>query len=203
VGEHAVERALDAPRELIQHAQRAGAQQDVQADGEHAPFTTLQGVAQSLGIFEGHLAFWVCQASAAHIDQPGGLQLDQLVTEQLDDGGRLERMDMDAELNGLFEFDPRSQPAGADRARVTGDGHHARELIFEAQVVARNLHRRRRQQIRHRAPAEREAAFVCGQRLHLVGMRSGRTTRDTQHVLLRFHMAVGSRRANAERGVVV
>ena len=164
VRQHAVERALDAARQVVQHAWRAGAQQHVQADGEHPLLTPLQCVAQPLGVLEGYLALRVGQPSAAHVDQPRRLQLDQLVAQQLDHTGRLERVDVETDLQGMLELDERREPAGRDAARVADHDQHARVLVLESNVIARDAGRRRRQQVGQRACAEREAALFVRQR---------------------------------------
>ncbi len=159
VGEHAVERALDAPRQVVERAQGRRPQQHVQTDREDALLAALQGVAQPLGVLEGDLALGIGQPPAALVDQSRRLQLDQLVPEQLHDCRRGQRVDVQADFDRLLEVEQRLQPAGADDARVADDSEHARVLVLELQVVAGDLDRGRRDQVDQGAASPREPSL--------------------------------------------
>ncbi len=87
------------------------------------------------------------------------------MAKQLDNAGRVQRMNVKTDLDRVLELEQWREPAGRDRARVTDDDQHARILVFQAHVVARDLDRRRRQQVSQGAGATREAAFFARQRL--------------------------------------
>jgi hypothetical protein len=59
VGQHAVERGLDAVREVVERPARGGAHHDVQAHAEDALVAASQAVPQPLGVFERDLALGV------------------------------------------------------------------------------------------------------------------------------------------------
>ena len=64
-----VELLLHSPCELVELAQRPGAQQHVQADREQALLAALQSLAQPFGVLERDLALRICHALAAQRGQ--------------------------------------------------------------------------------------------------------------------------------------
>ena len=74
-------------------------------------------------------------------------QLDEFVAEQLDHTRRFKRVDVEADLDRMLEFQQRRQPARDDGAGVADDHKHARILVLQSYMVTRDLYRSRREQV--------------------------------------------------------
>ena len=115
-------------------------------------------------------------------------------------GGRVQRVHVNAELNGQVALDQRRQPARGDGARVGGQGEHAGVLPVQLEVVRAHLDRARRHQIGQATPAQRQQPLVTRQAARKIGARLGRLGRRAQGRCA--PVPVGLFGADDENGVV-
>jgi len=88
------------------------------------------------------------------------VELDHLVSQRPHHLAAVQRVQMETDLDRLLEVDERAEPAGADGPRIAGDDQRAGVLVIEANVVASDLDRGRRDEIGERTSAEGEAPLV-------------------------------------------
>ncbi|HET6319901.1 MAG TPA: hypothetical protein VFG86_25870 [Chloroflexota bacterium] len=100
-----VELFLDAPRELVELAQRPRTEQQVQAHREHALLAALQAFAQALCVLKGDLSLRVGDALAAHRAQPRRLEPRDLHAEPAHHAGGGQGSDVQACLDGQVRLD--------------------------------------------------------------------------------------------------
>src|SRR5690606_7835297 len=76
---------------------------------------------------------------AASVEHTRRLELDQPVGELPDGRTRVERLDVQADVDRSVEVDEAAQPVGEDVARVIDQSEHTQRAAFHGQVRAADL----------------------------------------------------------------
>ena len=186
---HPAERPLDARRCPVELLNRAAVHPEVEASREDALVAALQRVAQPLGILVGDLALGGGDAPAPGVEQARGLELHQAVGQAAHRVPRVQRLEVQAEVERRALVDEPPEPVRGDVARVVGERQHARELPVDGEVAARLLDRRGRDQVGGGALARCEA------------MRPGRAAGTARPAAQQRHRATHGRPpAGARKG---
>ena len=146
-GEHPAQRRLDAARQFVQRAGLRRAQAEVEARREDALLAALQGVAQALDILVGDLALGAGDLAASGVEHPRGLELDQLVRQLADRRRRVQRLQVQADVERRIEVDQPPKPVGMDVARVLGERQDPHVLAVDDDVRAAGLDRSGRDRV--------------------------------------------------------
>ena len=141
--QHPAQGRLHPAGEVVQGGQGGRPQAEVEAGREDPLLAPLEGVAQPLHVLVGHLPLGAGDLAAAGVQQPRRLQLHQLVGEAADGGRRLQRLQVEAQVQGLVEVDEAPQPVGVHVAGVLGQGEDPHVPAVHQQVSAGGLHGRR------------------------------------------------------------
>ena len=160
VGHHPAERALDVRGRLVELCRRPSVQPQVEARREDALVAALERVPQPLDVLVGDLALDARDAAALRVEQPRGLQLDHALSEAAHRLLRVERLEVQAQVQRRVEVDEPAEPVRADVARVVGEREHARELPIDGELRAALFDRGGCDEVGGGALAEGEAPRV-------------------------------------------
>ncbi len=131
---------------------------EAQVEGrrEDALVPALDRVAQPLDVRVGDLALGRRDAAALRVEHARRLQLDEAAREPAHDLARVERLQVEAQVQRLAGIAQSSEPVRVDVPRVLREGQHSRALPVDEQLRATLLDRHRGDEIDGGAPARCE-----------------------------------------------